>query len=130
MIDRINSANPKEGEIFYLRLLLNHVKSPTSFKDLLIVDGLHYLSFKEAVKKRGFLESNESITECLTKATTYQMLKAFWKLFAIILYHCEASNVRKLWARFFEAMFEDFKMIYEDESSAIVSKTLRSINFF
>ena len=52
------------------------------------------------------------------------------KLFAIILYHYEASNVRKLSDRFFEAMFEDFKMIYEDENSTIVSKTLRSINFF
>ena len=45
----------------------------------------------------------------MTEATTYQMLKALQKLFVIILCHYEASNVRKLWDRFFEAMFEDFK---------------------
>ena len=61
--------------------------------------------------KRYFLESNESITKCLTEAITYQMLKALQKLFSIILYHCEASNVRKLWDKVFEAMSEDFKRI-------------------
>ena len=47
VIGRINSANPKEGERFYLRLLLNHVKGPTSFEDLLTIDRIHYLSFKK-----------------------------------------------------------------------------------
>ena len=75
------------------------------------------------------MESNENITECLTKATTYQMLKALQKLFAVILYHCEASNVRKLWDRFFETMSKDFKRIYKDENSIIVLETMRSINF-
>ena len=70
------------------------------------------------------MESNESITECLTEATIYQMLKALRKLFAIILYHCEASNVRKLWNRFFEAIFEDFKRIYEDENFVISNKLI------
>ena len=76
---------------------------------------MYYLSFKEAAEKRCLLKSNESITECLIETTIYQMLKVLQKLFVIILYHCEASNVRKLCDRFFEAMFEDFKRIYEDE---------------
>ena len=73
------------------------------------------------------MESDESITKYLIEATTYQMPKVLRKLFVIILYHCEASNVRKLWDRFFETISEDFKRIYED-NSVIVSKTLRSIN--
>ena len=60
----------------------------------------------------------------MIEATIYQMLEALWKLFAIILYHCKASNVRKLWDRFFEEMFEDFKRIYEDENSIISSKLI------
>ena len=77
MIGRVNNANPKEGERFSLKLLLNHVRGPTSFEDLLTVDGIHYLSFKEAVEKRGLLESDESIIEYLTEATTYQSQKHF-----------------------------------------------------
>ena len=62
VIGRVNSANPKEGERFSLRFLLNYVRGPTSFEDLLTVDKIHYLSFKEAVEKRCLLKSNESIT--------------------------------------------------------------------
>ena len=129
MIGRVNSANPKEGKRFYLRLLLNYVRGPTSFEDLLTVYEIHYLLFKETAKKIDLLKSNESITKCLTEATTYQMPKALRKLFAIIFYYCEASNVRKLWDGFFETMSGYFKRIYED-NSVIVSETLRSINFF
>ena len=35
VIERINTANPAEGERFFLRLLLNHIAGPTSFDDLL-----------------------------------------------------------------------------------------------
>ena len=77
MIGRVNSANPKKSERFYLRLLLNHVRGLISFEDLLTVNEIHYLSFKETAKKSGLLESDKSITECLTKATIYQMPKEF-----------------------------------------------------
>ena len=70
------------------------------------------------------MESNKNIIECLTEAITYQMLKTLRKLFVIILYHCEASNVRKLWDKVFEAMSEDFKRIYEDENSTISNKLI------
>ena len=36
-ISRIVGANPREGERYYLRLLLNHVRGLTSFESLLIV---------------------------------------------------------------------------------------------
>lgn len=48
VIGRINSANPVEGERYYLRVLLNHVRRPTSYLDLLIVNGVKCSSFKEA----------------------------------------------------------------------------------
>ena len=38
-IGRIVSANPAEGERYYLRVLLNHVPGKTSFEDLLTVEG-------------------------------------------------------------------------------------------
>ena len=57
--------------------MLNHVRGSTSFEDLLTVDRIHYLSFKETAKKKGLLKSDESIIECLTEATTYQMPKHF-----------------------------------------------------
>ncbi|XP_061993816.1 uncharacterized protein LOC133711735 [Rosa rugosa] len=40
VIRRIYSVSPSEGEKFYLRVLLNHVRGPRSFRDLLTVNGV------------------------------------------------------------------------------------------
>lgn len=39
-----------EGEKFYLRVLLNHVKGPTGFDDLRTVNEITYQTFKEAAE--------------------------------------------------------------------------------
>ncbi|KAL0038603.1 hypothetical protein WJX77_012486 [Trebouxia sp. C0004] len=45
-ICRIYTANPTEGERFYLRLLLNHVAGATSFEDMRMYDGTTYDTFQ------------------------------------------------------------------------------------
>ena len=59
---QVNGANPIEGERYYLKLLLNRIKGPTYFQDLLSYNGVQYLSFKEAAQKRGLLEFDDSKT--------------------------------------------------------------------
>ena len=43
VIGRIYTVSPMEGEKFYLRVLLNHVKGPTGFDDLLTFIGITYV---------------------------------------------------------------------------------------
>jgi len=50
-IGRIVSANPAEGERYYLHVLLNHVAGKTSYEDLLTVDGRLCGSFREAIER-------------------------------------------------------------------------------
>ena len=38
VIRRIVTTNPSKGEIYYLKLLLNHIKGATSFADLKTVN--------------------------------------------------------------------------------------------
>ncbi|PKA51799.1 hypothetical protein AXF42_Ash008028 [Apostasia shenzhenica] len=52
VIGRIALANPAEGERYYLKLLLNHVKGLTSFKDLKIYQNIKYNSFQESATAR------------------------------------------------------------------------------
>jgi hypothetical protein len=107
-IGRIVYANPAEGERYFLRVLLNHVRGPTSFEDLRTVAGVTYSTFREACEKRGLIETDTSIDDCLTKATTFQMLCALRRLFATILVFCEATNIRGLWDKHKDALGEDF----------------------
>ena len=58
---RVYTVSPFDGEKFNLCVLLNHVKKPTRFDNLLTVNGITYLTFKQAAKKRGLLENDNSI---------------------------------------------------------------------
>ncbi|KAL6592973.1 hypothetical protein ACP70R_049269 [Stipagrostis hirtigluma subsp. patula] len=108
-VGRIVSANPAEGERYYLRVLLNNVTGATSYEDLRMVNGEILPTFREAAERRGLLESDNSLDECLTEATLFQMPSSLRRLFATILVFCEPNNVRRLWQRHLEAMSEDYR---------------------
>ena len=111
-IGRIVSAHPAEGERYYLRVLLNHVTCATSFQDLRTVDGIVFPTFREAAERRGLIESDNTIDECLNEAEVFQMPSSLRRLFATILVFCEPSDVRGLWDRHLEAMIEDYRLTH------------------
>ncbi|XP_050222183.1 uncharacterized protein LOC126672278 [Mercurialis annua] len=127
VIGRVNAANPIEGERYYMRLLLSHVKGPKSFEDLLTVDGAKCNSFKESAIKRNLLESDQSASECMSEAVAFQMPTELRRLFAILLVYCEPTDVRQLWDDYIEDMCEDFKRLHEDSVETQISLTINSI---
>ncbi|PWZ33301.1 ATP-dependent DNA helicase PIF1 [Zea mays] len=108
-VGRIVSAHPAEGERYYLRVLLNHVTCATSYVDLRTVDGVTLPTFREAAERRGLLESDNTLDECLTERALFQMPSALRRLFATILVYCEPSDVAVLWQRHLDAMSEDYQ---------------------
>lgn len=92
-----------EGEGYYLRLLLTHVGAPTSYKDLVTVDGEHCTTFRESVEKRELLYCDNTFVDCMSEAASYQMPHSLRRLFATLLVYCAPANPRKLWEQ-----FEDF----------------------
>ncbi|AQK71292.1 hypothetical protein ZEAMMB73_Zm00001d016611 [Zea mays] len=91
-VGRIVSAHPAEGERYYLRVLLNHVTGATSYVDLRTVDGVTLPTFREAAERRGLLESDNTLDECLTKRALFQMPSALQRLFATILKHKDSMS--------------------------------------
>ena len=63
------SANPAEGERYYLRVLLNHVAGATLFECLRIVDGKILSTFHEAAERRGLNEEDSTLNESFAEAT-------------------------------------------------------------
>jgi hypothetical protein len=107
-IGRIVSADPAEGERYYLWVLLNHVTGATSFEDLRIVNGIIFPMFREAAEKRGLIEADNTIDECLSEAECFQMPYSLRRLFTTILVFCEPSDVHRLWERHLKGMTEDY----------------------
>ena len=75
-------AHPAEGERYYLRVLLSHVRGATSFDALKTVNGNPCSSFREACEHLGLIEHDRTLDDCMTEAATFQMPSALRRLFA------------------------------------------------
>ena len=60
MKGRLVSANPAEGERYYLRLLLSHISGPTCFEDLYTVNGVLHPTFRKAAVEIGLIETDDN----------------------------------------------------------------------
>ena len=107
-VGRIVYAHPAEGERYYLRVLLNHVRGPTSHEHLRTVCGITYSTCREACEKSGLVETDMSHDDCLSEAATFQMPYALRRLFATILAYCEVTDICALWHKHKESMSEDY----------------------
>ncbi|KAG7952067.1 hypothetical protein I3843_12G040700 [Carya illinoinensis] len=101
--------NPSEGERYYLRILLNHIRGPLSFDDFKTANGVLAPTFREAATMHGLLQRDNSIEECLQEASLYQTPSNLRRLFATILVYCNPANPRYLWELFEQDMSADFQ---------------------
>ncbi|XP_024963960.1 uncharacterized protein LOC112504257 [Cynara cardunculus var. scolymus] len=108
MKGRLVSANPAEGERFYLRLLSSHITGPTCFEDLYSFNGLPHPTFRKASLERGLIENNDNLSQCLGEASLFQFPAALRRLFATMLIYCEQEDVRKLWDDHYDSLSEDY----------------------
>lgn len=127
LLARINGANPIEGERYYLRLLLNNVKGPTSFNGLWTMHGKRYCKCKEASQIRGLLESNGSLVDCLKETELLEMSYALRRLFATLLIFFKLGNYGIFFFFFFWS--NDYNRSNDLSSKQQVQLVLKNLNY-
>ncbi|KAK4312054.1 hypothetical protein Pmani_016483 [Petrolisthes manimaculis] len=90
-----------------MRLLLHHVRGPTSFEDLRTHEGHVCGTYREACLLYGLLEDDEHWNLTLEDAAATKHPKQMRQLFAIMLQTCEMSNPAVLWDNHKEGLSED-----------------------
>nr|XP_027122232.1 uncharacterized protein LOC113739192 [Coffea arabica] len=131
VIGRMVTVSPKEGERYYLRLLLTHIAGPTSFEDLLTVNAQKLGSFREAALALGLLQSDAYIEETLQEAMAFQMPSSLRLLFATLLVYCSPTNPKSLWEKFEHDLSADYhhqQPLHGFSSAEIRQKVLQAIN--
>ena len=113
-LGRIYFISRKSGELFYLRMLLNHVKGAKSYVDLRTVpveNGPDKIcpTFQEAAKERGLLEDDNEAHEALREATTNQSAFQMRSMFAIFLAYSSISDPLEVWNAYKEDMCDDIR---------------------
>ena len=84
-IGRVNNVSPVQGERFYLRLLLNHIKGARSFQEMKVFQGEEYLTYKETCLAMGLLEYDEEWIFSLEEVSISGSAKQLRSTFAVIL---------------------------------------------
>jgi hypothetical protein len=114
-IGRLYMVQPSEGERYYLRILLTHVKGATCFDDLKSVNGHICRSFKEACIRLGLLQNDAEWDTCLNEASQIKTGQQLRHLFAMILLYCQPVAPEKLWNHHKLSLCEDF--LYQNHQS-------------
>ncbi|XP_074320257.1 uncharacterized protein LOC141657045 isoform X1 [Silene latifolia] len=130
VISRVAHASPGEGERYYLRLLLAHVRGPKSFEDLQTVDGVCCASYQEAALKRGVLEQDNAAEKCMEEAVKVEMPNALRRLFATILIFSCPNNPAEFWKQFYTALSKDFAKQFPGEVAKILQLTAGKVEQF
>ena len=108
VLGRVYIINPRQGECFYLRLLLHHIRGPQSFAELKTMEGDICSSFREACFRLGLLVDDNQYRLAMQEASVSNSTSSLHPLFAVILTWCEASNPLDIYERHKEHMAEDF----------------------
>ena len=117
---------PPGTEQFYLRMLLNHVRGPTSFNDLKTHNGTEYPTFKEAALAKGLLHNDAEYEACMQEATLSAMPNQIRRLFVTLLTFGDPADVEGLFHRHFDAMAEDQRDVTERQKRINIIQILNS----
>ena len=72
-IGRIHHVPPNWGELFYLRMLLNHVRGATGWESFKTYDDVEYNTYKEACFARGLLDDDKEYIDGIIEASQWGM---------------------------------------------------------
>ena len=123
VLGRVYTVSPRCGDLYYLRLLLHHVRGPTSFDAMKTHDGKILTSFKDVCIADGLLQDDDHWLKTMEDAEKTRLPKSIRDLFVCLLVNTDISDVLQLWTRFRDAMSEDYlnteKRERKDESIII-----------
>ena len=115
-IGRIYSVHPKNLECFYLRLLLTTVRGAVSFEYIKTVDGVICTTFKKTCQLLNLLEDDEHWQKTIEEAAISKSPNKIRTLFAMMICHCEISDIPALWMVNRECMSEDILHRYRRDN--------------
>ena len=90
------------------RLLLHHVRGPSSFEELRTVNNEIFPLFKDAYRERGLLHDDAQWLQTMEDAERTQLPNAMRDLFVVLLTSSELNNPKDIWERFKNSMSQDY----------------------
>ncbi|XP_074267323.1 uncharacterized protein LOC141590651 [Silene latifolia] len=124
---RLVFISPSEGERYFLRLLLAHVKAPKSFEDLRTVNGQRFTTYQEDALELRLVKQDNMVDLCLNEAIAVQMSAALRHLFVTLLIFCQPKDPASLWDKYYTSLSEDYSREYPCDTYTVRVLTVRKL---
>jgi hypothetical protein len=108
-LGRIVYVHPAAGELYFLRMLLNHVRGAKSFEDLRKVSGTIFPTFQLACKALGLLGDDKEWSDAFGEAIPTASSPQLRQLFVNIIMFCEVADPNCLFNHFWHCMHDDIE---------------------
>lgn len=129
-IGRIYYVDPNQGEIYYLRMLLNLNRGATSFEELRTINNINYNTYREACNALGLLEDDNEWLLAIEEASNWANGSQLRRLFVSMLLYCEIANPVNLFEHSWKTMTEDtiykIRNTYRLSNITLLDSDLRS----
>ncbi len=110
--------SPREGERYFLRLLLLHVTGAKSYDDMRTVDGDVCSSFRQACSRRRLLAGDAEWRRVLRESFP-SVFVPLSLVFATILAYCEPSDPLSLWDEHKSLFGSDIRLRHRGRATAL-----------
>jgi hypothetical protein len=108
-IGRLHFVPPGSGEMFYLRILLNYVKGPTSFDDIKTVNGVKYPTFKDTCFARRLVNDDSEFVHGIKEASFWGSGRYLRDLFVSLLISGQMHRPGFVWEKTWEELSDDIQ---------------------
>jgi len=102
-------VHPAAKELYFLRMLLNHVKGAKSFEDLRQISGIVFATFQLACKALGLLGDDKEWSDAFGEAIPTTSSPQLRQLFVNIIMFCEVADPNSLFDQFWHFMHDDIE---------------------
>ncbi|KAI5422461.1 hypothetical protein KIW84_045778 [Lathyrus oleraceus] len=98
-IGRLIWVPPTTGELYYLRLMLTHVKGPHSYNDIKTVNNVKYDTFRDACFAMGFIGDDREFIAAIKEANHWGSGQYLRLLFVHMLLSGSINRSRHVWSK-------------------------------